>query len=226
MYQRQLIYFADPMCSWCWGFSPVIERIATQYGETLPLRLVLGGLRAGNSVPMDAAMKSDIEEHWRHVHERTGQPFDFGFFERDGFVYDTGPACRAVVAVRRAAPGRELGFLKLLHEAFYVKGIDLTRGPELLRLAVEFGLKEAVFVQSFEGDDCSAALADDFNLAMSNGIRALPALLGGSEADRFMAMTHGYKGFEELQPSLDRLLTADVLPSGLMPGAPGGGCAI
>jgi hypothetical protein len=25
---RQLVYFADPMCSWCYGFSPVIAAIA------------------------------------------------------------------------------------------------------------------------------------------------------------------------------------------------------
>ena len=24
------IYFADPMCSWCWGFAPVIEKIAAE----------------------------------------------------------------------------------------------------------------------------------------------------------------------------------------------------
>ncbi|MDB5418474.1 MAG: dithiol-disulfide isomerase, partial [Phenylobacterium sp.] len=27
MDEPHLIYFADPMCSWCYGFSPVIEEI-------------------------------------------------------------------------------------------------------------------------------------------------------------------------------------------------------
>ena len=27
MDEPHLIYFADPMCSWCYGFSPVIEDI-------------------------------------------------------------------------------------------------------------------------------------------------------------------------------------------------------
>jgi len=224
--QRQLIYFADPMCSWCWGFSPVIERIAEKFGNDLPIRVVMGGLRAGNTVPMDQGMKNDIESHWHHVHERSKQPFDHAFFDRDGFVYDTGPACRALVAARRAQPGCELAFLKTLHEAFYKYGVDLTDGVELMQIATDFGFTTEQFSQAFEGDECSNELANDFSLVLNNGIRAFPALLGGSEADRFMAITHGYKSFENLEPSLNRLLSADTLPSGLMPGAPGDHCAI
>ena len=222
MAQRQLIYFADPMCSWCWGFSPVIERIAAKYGDELPITVVLGGLRAGNTIPMDQAMKDDIQSHWRHVSERTGQPFDHSFFDRDGFVYDTGPACRAVVAARRAQPGCELAFLKTLHEAFYKEAIDLTDGSKLMQIARDFGFAGEQFSQAFAGEGCSRELAGDFRLVLENGIRAFPALLGGTREDRFMAITHGYKSFEELEPSLERLLTAKTLPQGLMPGAPPG----
>jgi len=47
MADPHLIYFADPMCSWCWGFAPVIAQVRERYGEALPVRLVLGGLRPG-----------------------------------------------------------------------------------------------------------------------------------------------------------------------------------
>jgi len=40
-----LWYFADPMCSWCWGFSPVIETLRDEYRERMKTALVLGGLR-------------------------------------------------------------------------------------------------------------------------------------------------------------------------------------
>jgi protein-disulfide isomerase-like protein with CxxC motif len=32
---RVLWYFADPMCSWCWGFSPVIGAIKETYSERI-----------------------------------------------------------------------------------------------------------------------------------------------------------------------------------------------
>ena len=216
--KRRLIYFADPMCSWCWGFSPIIEKIAADYGEQLPIRVVMGGLRAGNKRPMDQQMKNDIQSHWLNVHECTGQKFNTTFFQRNQFVYDTGPACRAVVAAHRIQAGCELAFLKTLHKAFYCHDIDLTDSSVLMQIAVDFGFTKEQFAQSFSSDECSRELAASFSLVLQNGIRAFPALLGGSEADRFMVLTHGYKSFEELRPSLERLLNARHLPKGLMPG--------
>ena len=35
-----LIYFSDPMCSWCYGFSPVMEEIRREFGPALPIRVV------------------------------------------------------------------------------------------------------------------------------------------------------------------------------------------
>ena len=52
MTKNQLVYFADPMCSWCYGFSPVIAALAERFEDRLPLQVVMGGLRAGNTEPM------------------------------------------------------------------------------------------------------------------------------------------------------------------------------
>ena len=50
--ERHLLYFADPMCSWCYGFSPVISALADEFQDRLSLRVVMGGLRAGNTQAM------------------------------------------------------------------------------------------------------------------------------------------------------------------------------
>ena len=41
-----LYYFGDPMCSWCWGFRPVLEQVDLEYPE-LKRVTVMGGLRGG-----------------------------------------------------------------------------------------------------------------------------------------------------------------------------------
>ena len=90
------------MCSWCYGFAPVIAALAERFEDRLPLQIVMGGLRAGNAEPMRAEDKDYIRGAWTQVDAATGQPFDMSFFDRESFVYDTEPACRAVVD--RAAP--------------------------------------------------------------------------------------------------------------------------
>ena len=47
-----LWYFADPMCSWCWGFSPAIDVLRDEYRDRIKIALVLGGLRPGETTSM------------------------------------------------------------------------------------------------------------------------------------------------------------------------------
>ena len=42
-----LRYFGDTMCSWCWGFNPVLEQVEQGYPE-LKRITVMGGLRGGS----------------------------------------------------------------------------------------------------------------------------------------------------------------------------------
>jgi len=78
--QEKLLYFADPMCSWCYGFSPVITALTEHFAGRLPVKVVMGGLRAGNTRPMGPQDKETIRGAWTHVHAATGQPFDFTLF--------------------------------------------------------------------------------------------------------------------------------------------------
>ncbi|MEO8135858.1 MAG: DsbA family protein, partial [Betaproteobacteria bacterium] len=97
-----LVYFADPMCSWCYGFGPqlatLLERVSGR--QPVNLELVMGGLRAYNTVVMDDTSKTVLLEHWTHVREASGLPFGDAAIHAHGFVYDTEPACRAVICAR------------------------------------------------------------------------------------------------------------------------------
>jgi putative protein-disulfide isomerase len=197
---RQLLYFADPMCSWCWGFAPVIEAVAARFGPSLPVRLILGGLRPGTTEPLIAAGKRSIREHWQHVQELAGQPFDFGFFEREGFVYDTEPPCRAVVAARRLRPGAALGFLDHLHGAFYSRNQDITDATTLAGLAADFGFDPAEFEAVFAAAATREETRADFALGKRIGIGGFPALLAGGGDDAYSIVTLGYQPWGKIEP--------------------------
>lgn len=55
-----LLYIADPMCSWCWGFSPIIEKVRDHFGEALPMELLMGGLRPGTEEPMTLGQQCPV----------------------------------------------------------------------------------------------------------------------------------------------------------------------
>ena len=62
MSEHRFIYFADPMCSWCYGFAPVIWALAERFEGRMDVQLVMGGLRAGNTTPMREEDRAYIRE--------------------------------------------------------------------------------------------------------------------------------------------------------------------
>ena len=143
MSDLRFVYFADPMCSWCYGFSPVITTLAERFEGRLDLQVVMGGLRAGNTAPMRTEDKTYIREAWTQVGAASGQPFDFSFFDREAFVYDTEPACRAVVTARRLLPRLALPFMGRISQAFYAENRDMTSTEEIAAVAEEAGFERA-----------------------------------------------------------------------------------
>ena len=84
--RAQVSYIGDPMCSWCWGMSPVIEALAVHCAEQgLGFRLVMGGLRAGGGDAWNAGFRGFLRQEWTHIAAQTGQPFGFGLLERSAF---------------------------------------------------------------------------------------------------------------------------------------------
>ena len=208
MTEPHLIYFSDPMCSWCWGFSPVVEAIGARYGDALPIRLIMGGLRPGNIEPMSEKARREVRGHWAKVTEASGQPFGESVVDREGFVYDTDPVARAVVAARRVDPAKGLIYLRSAHRAFYVEGRDVTNLETLADLASEIGLDRAAFLTDLASDDAKQETWNDYNLSMNAGVAGFPTLIVGPKPDGQYAMiTRGFRNQEEVLAAIDRWLS-------------------
>ena len=207
MSQPHLLYFADPMCSWCWGFSPTIAAIEARFGAALPIRLVLGGLRPGQTRPMREQDRAETRSHWEHVRDASGQPFDFAFFAREGFVYDTELAARATVVMRRRGQEAGLAALKRLHRAFYAENRDVTDTQELTAIAAELGFDPETFRADFE--NAVEETRRDFAFSQGIGVRGFPTLVAGSGRDnRYALVTNGYQPPEPILGALESWMAA------------------
>jgi putative protein-disulfide isomerase len=205
-----LIYFADPMCSWCYGFSPVVSAIRREFGRSLAIRLVMGGLRPGTEEPMTTEAKTEIARHWTHVAEATGLPFDPAALGREGFVYDTDPAARAVVWMRRQDSEKALALLARLHQAFYAEAQDVTDPQVLARLVAEAGQDGAAFLAEFETEALKHETWADYGVSQRAGVTGFPTLVGGPGPDgTYGVITRGFQPEEAILPVLRAWLGAD-----------------
>jgi putative protein-disulfide isomerase len=202
-----LVYFADPMCSWCWGFAPVLDAVGQRFGADLPVHLVLGGLRPGNRIPMGNPERDEIRSHWEHVREASGQPFDVTFFERADFVYDTEPASRAVVVMRRRSAADGLAGLRLTQRAFYAENRDVTDPQVLCALAGELGFDVERFRADFDADEAIRETRSDFETAPRIGVRGFPTMIAGTGgSDGYVLVTQGYQPSGRVLQTLERWL--------------------
>ncbi|TXI92268.1 MAG: DsbA family protein, partial [Burkholderiaceae bacterium] len=149
----KFLYIADPMCSWCYGFSLELQKlIDSRPGSELDI--VLGGLRAYNKEVMDDDTRQMILSHWQRVQDVSGLPFDMTGLNKEGFIYDTEPACRAVVTAKLLADDsnaeQSLALFRAVQHGFYAQGLDVTK-DEILDMYMNsvyfgegaFGIDEA-----------------------------------------------------------------------------------
>lgn len=205
---RHLLYFADPMCSWCYGFSPVITELAEHFAGRLPLRIIVGGLRAGNTQAMRDKDRDYIRDAWARVGEASGQPFDLSFFDRETFTYDTEPACRAVVVTRRRRPDDALAMMSALSRAFYANNRDITDPEVLADVASEEGDDRDAFARDLLDPEIRNETFRDFLFAQQSGVHGFPCLLVGNEASSYALVTNGYRPIDGLKEGIEQWLEA------------------
>ena len=210
-----LIYIADPMCSWCYGFGKTISQLLAdpRDAEPLQLALVMGGLRPFTTEPLAAVRADEIFGHWHHVQEASGLPFaqaPHTALHEPGFVYDTEPASRATVTVRSLWPQHTWRYFKAVQEAFYAQGRNVTRPEVLADVAEAQGLPRAEFAVAFASQAMRDAATNDFAQSQRWGISGFPALIA-EQGDQLHWVCRGYTPITTLRQSLSALLATQAL---------------
>ena len=203
---QRLIYVMDPMCSWCWGFAPVIDAIVDAYPQ-LPLRLVVGGLRVNHGAPLDEHTRAVLAEHWQAVAEDSGQPVGDPQLLSGTFVYDTEPACRALVAARELNEAKAWSFVRAVQQAFYIEVENVTHAAVLLALAESVGYAPDEFADVFDRHQTREMTVADVAWVADLGMAGLPILL--AERDGQLALlANGCQPSEQVLGLLARWVKA------------------
>ncbi len=195
---QEIIYVGDPMCSWCWGISPALNRLErTAAANGIPYRIILGGLRPDDSEEWTDKFKGFLKHHWEEVNQRSGQPFGDALFEREHFQYNTEPSCRAVVAARHLDPEKESRFFELTQHHFYVKNNDPSEVSFYAPICAALDLDFAHFTELFSSPEIKAETLRDFQTNRQWGITGYPTVIF-RDGEKLYAIARGYAEFEQM----------------------------
>lgn len=177
MTENRLVYVHDPMCSWCWGFRPVLMALREDLPQGLGFERLLGGLAPDSDVPMGAEMRAYLQQTWHRIQERIpGTRFNFQFWSQCEPRRSTWPACRAVVAARRCDPAGEEAMIFAIQQAYYLQARNPSDRETLVALAGEIGLDQARFLHFMDDPQTQAQFEQEMRRAHAMGADSFPSL--------------------------------------------------
>ena len=182
------------MCSWCWGFHPVIKELKKEYSHLFSFSLVAGGLRTKGQMPWTEESREYLLQNWNAVAQQTKQPFNFSLLNKEYFDYDTYPACKALVSVRELW-GEEASFeyLEKIQTRFYKEGEDIT-SIEVLKADVA---DKEMFLAFYNSKRAEILMRHDFSKARSMGANSFPSVVK-IDKDGHMVCQHGYQTMNKI----------------------------
>lgn len=169
-----LYYVFDPMCSWCYAYQPIYQRVMNGLNNhPITHKNILGGLAADSDLPMPLTQQKQIKAIWQRIEEETGTPFNYNFWRECEPRRSTYAACRAVIAARKQQA--EQAMLEAIQEAYYLRAMNPSEDDTLLQLADEMGLQFDQFEQDFYKAETEKTLQDNIALAHSMPIDGFPS---------------------------------------------------
>lgn len=202
-------YLFDPLCGWCYGASPAIQRLAQD--ASISLVLAPTGLFSGGGRTMDAAFADYAWSNDLRIAKLTGQDFTDAYranvLGKIGSVFDSTTTTLALCAVALTEPARETEALKVLQEARYVRGLDTADVAVVAKLLRDMGLPTAA--DRLQNPDTALQVAHTTRVQAAqqlmriHGAQGVPALVvHRASGDRLLQGNALYGSFENLQASL------------------------
>ena len=125
MHKPLLIYCYDAYCGWCYGFSPVIKKIAAEFSERVDMEVLSGGMILPEKPVHIRVSAGYISKAYTSVEELTGIKFGKDYLwhifnpeESDWYPNSEKPAM-ALCIFKEFYPQRAVEFAAVLQLALH-----------------------------------------------------------------------------------------------------------
>ncbi|RYY97759.1 MAG: DsbA family protein [Chitinophagaceae bacterium] len=207
-----LYYCYDAYCGWCYGFSPVITRIADEYKDRLGVEVLSGGMIRPEQPTPFGPMAKYIQTAYGRVEELSGVKFGEDFLwhvfhpdETDWFP-DSTMAAIALCILKEHAPGRQAEAAADLQYALNFEGRDLTDPEAYRHLLPKWGIPEEAFYAKLQSDEYREKAQYEFALVQQLQVSGFPAVLLQVDDLKFYLLASGYTDYDTLKGRIEAVL--------------------
>jgi len=206
----KILYVYDPLCGWCYGFSPVMTKIYEKHKNNVRFEVISGGMVTGNRIGPIGEVAGYIGEAYKTVEQKTGTKFGTDFLEgtlKEGKANFTSiPPSIALTIFKEYKPEEAILFASDIQKGIYYEGKEPEMEKWYADLAARYGIKEDVFLAKFEESDYLVKARSDFKRAQELGVRGFPSVFIERNGEVTM-ISSGYSDFDNLDKKISQYLS-------------------
>ena len=204
-----LIYCYDAYCGWCYGFSPVIKRLANEYKNQLESDVLSGGMILPEKPASIAQIAPFIQKAYKTVEETTGIKFGddflwhvFHYDDSDWYPHSEKPAV-AMCIFKEYYPARAIEFAYDLQYALNFEGRDLTDNEAYRHLLEKYSIQSEVFYERLISEEYKEKAYYEFAIVKQLKVTGYPCVFIQTGELKFQLVARGYTDYETLKQRID-----------------------
>ena len=208
MNNNKIIYIYDPVCGWCYGFSPVIQKIQKEYAEKLDFDIISGGMVIGEREGLIGDFADYILKALPRLEEMTGVKFGEPYLSklRDKSLYQSSlKPCIALEVFKSFNEKDAITFASSIQKAQYIDGHDLQDDSVYLELIKPYGILPEAFLQKLNSDEFRMETTNQFKMIQEWGISGFPAVILVKD-NQFYLIAKGYVDYDNLNKVIEKIL--------------------
>ncbi len=207
-----IFYCYDAYCGWCYGFSPIIKKLAENYGDQIPFEVLSGGMIMPEQPVSISAMASFIDKAYPTVEATTGIKFGPDFLWHiknpelsDWFPNSEMPAI-ALCIFKELFPNQQVEFASDLQYALNFEGRDLTDKEAYRHLLEKYSIDQEAFYEKLGSDAFKEHAHYEFQLCKQLQVTGFPCVLIQISETKFHLLGRGFTSYEDLSARLEAVL--------------------
>lgn len=210
--KKTLFYCYDAYCGWCYGFSPVMKKIAEAYHDQFEIEVLSGGMMIDESVAPIEKIGPYIQTAYKRVEELTGIKFGEDFLwhinhpERSDWVMNSEKPAIALCIFKEYYPQRQLEFASDLQYALNYEGRDLDDDEAYRHLLDKYSIQPEAFYEKLQSEEYKEMAFYEFALCKQLQVTGFPAVLMQLNDSKFYLLARGYTSYEELEERIKNVL--------------------
>ena len=211
-----IIYCYDAYCGWCYGFSPVIKKIAAEYKDQLDIEVLSGGMMIGDAVMPIEKIGSFIASSYKRVEELSGIKFGEDFLwhcnnpDKSDWVMNSEKAAIALCILKEYYPERQLEFAGDLQYALNYEGRDLDDDEAYRHLLDKYNIQAEAFYSKLNADEYKEMAHHEFALMKQLQVDGYPTVFIQTAELKFVMVAKGFTDYDTLKLRIDNVLAENA----------------